>query len=185
MVARIDLAGSLQTDSILHLADAFPGRVVYCRNRLRHLDSLAAPKPGGYHKNSQPPKLLKESEEKFRKIFMTSPDAVMLSRLSDGLLISVNPGFSYITGFTGEDLSGAKLPNLLIWNDPNDLHRLRKKIKIVTRFLTKRSDYAKKNGDLFYGLISASLIEIKVKRNCYPSPGYYRAEKSARCHHSI
>ncbi|MFW6225156.1 MAG: PAS domain S-box protein, partial [Bacteroidota bacterium] len=49
-------------------------------------------------------KALKESEEKFRVAFMTSPDAFVISRIKDGVILEVNDGFYNLTGFTPNDL---------------------------------------------------------------------------------
>ena len=43
-------------------------------------------------------KKLRESEEKFRVAFKTSPDAINLNRLTDGVYIDINEGFTRITG---------------------------------------------------------------------------------------
>jgi len=49
---------------------------------------------------------LTKSEEKFRKVFYTSPDSANISRLEDGMNIAINPGFTKITGYTEEDIIG-------------------------------------------------------------------------------
>lgn len=49
---------------------------------------------------------LQTSEEKFAKAFHASPDGLLLSRQSDGLLIEVNEGFSRITGVQQRDVGG-------------------------------------------------------------------------------
>ena len=41
---------------------------------------------------------LRISEEKFSKVFFTSPDTISVSRLSDGLFIDVNPKFYQAIG---------------------------------------------------------------------------------------
>jgi PAS domain S-box-containing protein len=47
-----------------------------------------------------------KSEEKFRKVFYTSPDAVNINRLEDGMYVSINPGFTRIMGYTEEEIIG-------------------------------------------------------------------------------
>ena len=46
------------------------------------------------------------SEEKFSKAFHGSPDAVNLNRLSDGVYLDINPGFTRLTGYTKEEVLG-------------------------------------------------------------------------------
>ncbi|HPC99697.1 MAG TPA: PAS domain S-box protein, partial [Bacteroidales bacterium] len=62
--------------------------------------------------------MIKKSEELFRKAFITSPDSVNINRLSDGLYVMVNEGFTKITGYTAEDVRGRTSLELDIWVDP-------------------------------------------------------------------
>ncbi|MCF9009810.1 PAS domain S-box protein, partial [Pseudomonas carnis] len=58
---------------------------------------------------------LQTSEEKFAKAFHASPDGLLLSRQSDGLLIEVNEGFSHLTGFTSASSLDQSALDLGIW----------------------------------------------------------------------
>ena len=49
-----------------------------------------------------------KSQEKFHKIFMTTPDCIAITRLNDGLIIDVNKGFEDIMGWKRETAIGAK-----------------------------------------------------------------------------
>ena len=46
---------------------------------------------------------LRASEEKFAKAFRTSPDAITLTRLSDGAFLEVNEGFTRLMGYSKEE----------------------------------------------------------------------------------
>ncbi|NWC94780.1 MULTISPECIES: bifunctional diguanylate cyclase/phosphodiesterase [unclassified Pseudomonas] len=63
---------------------------------------------------------LQTSEEKFAKAFHASPDGLLLTRQSDGLLIEVNEGFSHITGFTSVMSLDQSTLDLGIWVDLNE-----------------------------------------------------------------
>ena len=67
---------------------------------------------------------LRESEERFRTAFHTSPDAVNLNRLADGAFVSVNEGFTRLTGWTAEEVDGRTSTEIGIWADPADRERL-------------------------------------------------------------
>jgi PAS domain S-box-containing protein len=49
---------------------------------------------------------LKSSEEKFHKAFDISPDAININRFSDGLYVSINNGFSKVTGYSEDEVIG-------------------------------------------------------------------------------
>ncbi len=61
---------------------------------------------------------LEENERKFRTIFDTSPDAITISRLSDGKFVDFNNGFCQLTGFTREEPTGKSAVELNLWYDP-------------------------------------------------------------------
>ncbi|MGD8218917.1 EAL domain-containing protein [Pseudomonas thivervalensis] len=63
---------------------------------------------------------LQTSEEKFAKAFHASPDGLLLSRQSDGLLIEVNEGFSRITGFNSALSVDRSTLDLGIWVNLNE-----------------------------------------------------------------
>lgn len=103
---------------------------------------------------------LMESEEKFRQAFNTSIDSIIISRLSDGLLLDVNQGFCKITGFSKEDTVGKTIADLSVWYDLKEREKVVQKLmqngtvdNIEAKFITK-------DGKVLNGLFSASLIDI-------------------------
>jgi len=63
---------------------------------------------------------LRISEEKFSKVFFTSPDTISISRLSDGLFIDVNPGFTKLLGFERDEAIGKTSTDLNVWVNPEN-----------------------------------------------------------------
>ena len=61
---------------------------------------------------------LRSSEEKFSKAFQSSPDALVLSRLSDGVLVEVNEVFLKISGYSREQALGRTTRDLAVWVEP-------------------------------------------------------------------
>ena len=62
---------------------------------------------------------LRLSEDKFSKAFHGSPDAILISRVSDGLVTDVNEGFIRLSGFTKDEAVGASPLTLRLWADPS------------------------------------------------------------------
>ena len=46
------------------------------------------------------------SEKKFATAFYTSPEAINIIRLKDGLYLDINQDFTDVTGYTREDVLG-------------------------------------------------------------------------------
>ena len=67
---------------------------------------------------------LQTSEEKFAKAFHASPDGLLLSRQSDGLLLEVNEGFCRLTGYDFNPPIDQTSFDLGIWVDLNERKRL-------------------------------------------------------------
>jgi PAS domain S-box-containing protein len=61
---------------------------------------------------------LRQSEQRFRLAFKTSPEPMTLSRLQDGILVAVNDGFCLLHGVTEEQALGHRSTDLGIWADP-------------------------------------------------------------------
>ncbi|MBI2758299.1 MAG: PAS domain S-box protein [Chloroflexi bacterium] len=103
---------------------------------------------------------LRESEEKFRKAFMTSPDSININRLQDGMYISINSGFTQTMGYTENDVLGKTSLDLNIWEDPRDRKKLAERLKESGQVYNFEARFRAKNGDIKYGLMSAAVIEL-------------------------
>ena len=106
-------------------------------------------------------KALETSEARYRTVFQTSLDCVIIIRLSDGALTDANQAFLHLTGFERQEVIGKASMEFGIWADPAvwlDLARvmghssMRRDLK--TQIKTKR-------GDLIWVLTSASVIELE------------------------
>lgn len=105
-------------------------------------------------------KELRLSEEKFRLSFHTTPDAVNINRLEDGLYIEVNQGFTDITGYTEDEVVGKTSYEINIWNDFKDRERLVQGLKKDGKYYNLEAKFKTKSGRLIDGLMSASLINL-------------------------
>jgi PAS domain S-box-containing protein len=66
---------------------------------------------------------LRESEARFRTAFQTSPDSISITRLSDGMCVDINEGFTATLGYTREEAVGRSAIDLGVWRDPADRQR--------------------------------------------------------------
>jgi PAS domain S-box-containing protein len=105
-------------------------------------------------------KPVSQSEEIFQKTLIMSPDAVNINRMSDGLYVSVNEGFTKITGYTKEDVLGKTSAEINIWADPKDRDMLVKKLKSDCKIANLEMKFRMKNGTIRSGLMSAAYIEL-------------------------
>ena len=102
---------------------------------------------------------LRVSEEKFKKAFFTSPDLVSISRLNDGMFVSVNKGFTEITGYKEEDIIGKTSLEINIWKDLEDRRMIVEELQATGEVRDYEARFITKKGEI-YGLMSASIIEL-------------------------
>ena len=102
-----------------------------------------------------------KSEEKFRKAFLTSPDSVNINRLSDGLYVSINEGFTHTLGYTEEETLGKTSLEMNIWADPEERKKLISVLTEKGKVENYEATFRHKNGSIVYGLMSASIMDIE------------------------
>lgn len=103
---------------------------------------------------------LQESEEKFRLAFETSADSVAISRVADGVIVSINRGFTRISGYAPEEVIGKTFADIKSWKNTEDRNRF------VEEFVSKgqvqgfEAPLLTKHGEI-YGVMSALPIQLK------------------------
>jgi PAS domain S-box-containing protein len=107
---------------------------------------------------------LKEEEEKFRLAFQTSPDAINLNRLSDGMCLDINEGFTRLTGLTREEAIGKTSIELKLWEDPKDRERLVRLLMTDGVAENLEARFRRKDGRVGFGLMSARILEIHQEK---------------------
>ena len=103
---------------------------------------------------------LMQSEEKFKKVFYTSPDSIALSRLEDGMFVSVNQGFKRLSGYSDKDVVGKTSREIDLWSDPKDRKKVIEGLMAHGAIKNYEALFRKKNGTLHCGLLSAAMIDI-------------------------
>ncbi|RPH96610.1 PAS domain S-box protein [candidate division KSB1 bacterium] len=101
---------------------------------------------------------LRQSEERFRLAFHTSPDAININRLNDGAYVDINEGFTLTTGYSREDVIGRSSLEAEIWVDPADRSRLVKGLREVGVVRNLEAKFRMKDGRVRAGLMSARVI---------------------------
>ena len=103
---------------------------------------------------------LRQSEEKFSAVFHASPDAITLTRLSDGAYLEVNEGFTAIAGYLPVEVIGKSSTDLGIWDNPQDRDRLMQALQKNGMVKNMEFRLRRRDGALRTGQISLRSIEI-------------------------
>ena len=104
---------------------------------------------------------LQISEARYRTVFQTSRDALSISNLSDGRYMEVNQAFLDLLGFEREELIGRTVGSLGIWVDLKDRENIVELLRQNSSLRDEKARLRKKNGDVFWILLSATVIDIE------------------------
>jgi len=129
------------------LRDDEIGHVVSGFNKL--LDSLASKDVA-----------LRRSEARYRAAVQSSQDFININRLSDGCYVEVNQAFLNSTGYRRDEVIGRTSVELGIWANTEDRDRLVDVLRREGRCLNLEARYRRKNGELGWGMMSATLVQI-------------------------
>jgi PAS domain S-box-containing protein len=101
-----------------------------------------------------------KNEELFRKAYLTSRDSININRLSDGMYVSINEGFTKITGYTEENVIGKTSLEINIWYDIEDRKLMVNELKSSGEVKNQEARFLSKSGTIIIGLITASLLDL-------------------------
>ncbi|MDR3439369.1 EAL domain-containing protein [Telmatospirillum sp.] len=103
---------------------------------------------------------LRASETRYSLAFQTSQDAIAINRLSDGTYVDVNEGFIDMSGFSRDDVIGRSSLEINVWASTDDRQNLIERLRHALTCRNVETQFRKKDGTLFWALMSASLIEV-------------------------
>lgn len=103
---------------------------------------------------------LRASEERYRTVFQTCFDGILINRLDNGQCIDVNHMFLNSLGFERSEVIGKTVPELGIWVDTGDRDKLFGLLRESSSVQGFDARFRKKNGETLWGMVSATLTEI-------------------------
>ncbi len=112
-------------------------------------------------RRKQAEQALEESEIRYRTAFMTSPDAINITRLSDGMYIEVSDGFERMTGWRRDEVIGKSSVQLGLWADGADRQRFMEALRRDGYYESLEAHFRAKDGRNIVGLMSAHKILVK------------------------
>jgi PAS domain S-box-containing protein len=103
---------------------------------------------------------LRESEEKFSKAFLTSPDAMAVAEYSTGRNTEVNEAYCRLFEITREELLGHSGGELGMWGDPRDRDRYYELLNRDGSVREMEATKVKRNGERLICRITAHRLSI-------------------------
>jgi len=103
---------------------------------------------------------LRQSEERFFKAFHATPDAIVISRAADGLLLEVNEMFLSLSGYSRDEALNRTAVELKLWADPNDRKRYDAAVREQARVRDMEARFRTKSGKILDGFVSGENIVL-------------------------
>lgn len=101
-----------------------------------------------------------ENEEKFRAIFSCSPLPMLISRVSDGVVLEANPAWLTLMGLRLQDILGKSTLDMGFFLDPKVREELRNKFLKQGSLNDEWVELGKPDGSLVYGRLSATPLQL-------------------------
>ncbi len=112
--------------------------------------------------NRRTERALRQSEEKFSKAFHASPDSITISRISNGVILEANLGFTKANGYSREEAIGrSSLPDALgIWVNPRERAEWVRLLEEEGEASGFEASLRRKDGTTRHALLSSRTVEI-------------------------
>lgn len=102
-----------------------------------------------------------EEKEKLQLVFNIGPDAKMISRLSDGLIVDMNAGYLAMTGYSRAEAVGRKVSDLNSWSDKEDRQSYLAELMREGFVDDRECRFVRRGGASFVGSISSRIARIR------------------------
>ncbi|MCY7388195.1 MAG: EAL domain-containing protein, partial [Burkholderiales bacterium] len=104
------------------------------------------------------------SDERFAKIFHCSPDAIVISRLDNGIYVELNEAWAELSGYSRAEQIGRSSKELDIWVEPVQRDELLAQLAVSGRVRDFEFRLRRKNGDVADSLLTGEVIELHGER---------------------
>jgi len=121
---------------------------------------------------------LRESEERFRKIFHSSPVAICITTLEEGRLLDANYAYWNLTGYVPEESIGRNAEELKMWDIPEERVEFVKKLKHKSSLFNPDDYFYHTDGSIKYVISFYELIQIG-KEDCIMAMFYDMSAQKA------
>lgn len=107
---------------------------------------------------------LRQSEEKFSRLFRLSADAIILMHLTDGRIIDANEAFSRVSGFTYEEAIGRAPLELGLYENPEMRSRVFQILQAEGQVDNFEIVLRRKDGVLLQCILSCQILTLGQRR---------------------
>ena len=100
------------------------------------------------------------SEDKFTKVFKSSPIAFSITTVADGRFIDVNKAFERRYGYSCAELIGRTVFDIGVWNNPGERPEMLDQVREQGQVRNRITRFRTRSGELLDTIYSADIIEL-------------------------
>lgn len=100
------------------------------------------------------------SEDKFAKVFRSSPIAFSITTVAEGRFIDVNEAFERRYGYTCKELLGRTVFDIGVWDNPGERPQMLNQVREQGQVRNRITQFRSRSGDLLDTIYSADIIEL-------------------------
>ena len=100
------------------------------------------------------------SDDRFSRVFYASPDWIVITRLSDSLIVEANQGFETLSGYSAREAIGHPISKFNIWANPHERTEIVERLKRDGVVRNARAKARRRDGALRDFEVSATLISV-------------------------
>jgi len=115
---------------------------------------------GQFIERQQAEEALRVSEDKFSKAFRSSPDAFIIGRQADGMILDVNERWTEMLGYARDEAVGRTVSELRIYKDDRDRTQLLSLVRAHGSARDVEIDCRRKSGEIRNASISTEPIVV-------------------------
>jgi diguanylate cyclase (GGDEF)-like protein/PAS domain S-box-containing protein len=108
--------------------------------------------------------LLRQSQERFSRMFQATPAATTITRIEDGTFLEANEAALQLFGRSREEVIGRSALSLGLWPDPEDRAQLMVSLRASGSVNLRPISISRSSGELRHTLASATLIELDAQK---------------------
>ncbi len=100
------------------------------------------------------------SEERFTKVFRSSPLPFSITTMEEGRILEVNDAFEKRYGYSRDKLIGRTVSEIGLWSDPTERRQLVERVRECSQVSNLVTCLRKSSGELIDTIVSAQAVEL-------------------------